>query len=71
MQIKVDVVIPDVPNYIYVGKENRDIREFTDEQLLVIAKEWTNKLLAHAERKRKEPVVLTRKGWDGVLREDK
>lgn len=72
VEIEVEVSIPVIPNFIQVGTESRDVKHFTDEQLLMIAGEWTDALLKHAEKRRKAPdEVKLRKAWDGVLAEDR
>ena len=81
MKVEIEVSIPAIPNFIQVGTESRDVKHFTDEQLLMIAGEWTDALLKHAEKRRKAPdevklrkaldEVKLRKAWDGVLAEDR
>ncbi len=63
MKVEIEVTIPMVPNFIKVGSENRDIKDFTDDQLRAIAKEWTDNLLSNAAKRRIEPIVFQRKGW--------
>lgn len=53
MEKKLAVVIPMVPNFITVGRETFPISDFTERELREIGKEWIEKLIMHAETKRK------------------
>lgn len=59
MKKLLEIETPGVPNYLrLVGqkfqKELVDITSFTDEELCEIGKDWTEKLIKNAQKRRKE-----------------
>lgn len=48
----VGVKVPRVPNFIAVGSEYIAIANFTDNELRVIGKAWTNQLVELAKQRR-------------------
>lgn len=56
VEIKVKVECPTVPKFLRFGSAVMvDIKEFTDEQLEQIGRDWTRNLIEAARKRRSEP----------------
>lgn len=56
MEKKIKFKLPMLPNFVMAegnSQYSTDIKDFTDEELKQIGKEWTEALLAHAQKRRK------------------
>ena len=60
MQKSLSIIVPSVPNFLLIGDSTDEkrritipVEEFSDSELKKIGKEWTEKLLEEAAKKRK------------------